>query len=105
MAGKFITIAAKGGGKFRAYVATPPGGKGPGLLLLQEIFGINAHVRHLADRYAEEGYLCVAPDLFWRMKPGVDLGSTNIASSRPSTTISASTSISRSRTSRRLCAR
>ena len=74
MAGKFITIAAKGGGKFRAYVATPPGGKGPGLLLLQEIFGINAHVRELADRYAEEGYLCVAPDLFWRMKPGVDLG-------------------------------
>src|SRR5262245_58126530 len=75
MAGKNITIKAPGGGKFRAYLALPEArGKAPGVLLLQEIFGVNAHIRDLADRYAEEGYICLAPDLFWRMKPGVDLG-------------------------------
>ena len=75
MAGKYVTIKAPGGGKFRAYLALPrTSGKAPGVLLLQEIFGVNAHVRLLADRYAEEGYVCLAPDLFWRLKPGIDLG-------------------------------
>ena len=74
MAGKMVKIKATGGGNFNAYLAVPPAGKGPGLILLQEIFGINKHIRFLADRYAEEGYTVIAPDLFWRMQPGVELG-------------------------------
>jgi len=44
------------------------------LLLLQEIFGINASIRGVADYYAEEGYVVLAPDLFWRIEPGIELG-------------------------------
>lgn len=76
MAGKFIDIAAHDGGKFRGYLALPRGGKGPGIVLCQEIFGINAYVREVADYYAEEGYVVLAPDLFWRMEKDVDLGYT-----------------------------
>lgn len=56
-----------------AYVARPAAGEGPLLVVLQEIFGINAHVRALCDLYAAEGYVAVAPDLFWRQAPGVDI--------------------------------
>jgi carboxymethylenebutenolidase len=76
MAGKFIQIAAHDGGTFRGYLALPRGGKGPGIVLCQEIFGINAYVREVADYYAEEGYVVLAPDLFWRMEKDVDLGYT-----------------------------
>ena len=75
MAGKYIDItAADGSGQFKGYLATPESGSGPGILLLQEIFGINWHIRDVADYYAEEGYTVLAPDLFWRMEPGVELG-------------------------------
>ncbi len=72
--GKAISIAARDGGSFRAYLARPAHGSGPGLVLLQEIFGVTADLRALADRYAEEGYVTVVPDLFWRLEPGVELG-------------------------------
>jgi carboxymethylenebutenolidase len=75
--GSYITIAATdGSGAFRAYLAVPKSGTGPGIVLAQEIFGINAYVREMADYYAEEGYVVLAPDLFWRQQPGVDLGYT-----------------------------
>ena len=74
MSGKYIDIAAEDGGSFKAYVAEPAKGSGPGILLLQEIFGINHYIREVADQYAEEGYVVVAPDLFWRMEPGIELG-------------------------------
>lgn len=76
MAGTYITIDAPGGGQFRAYLAVPTGGKdkAPGILLCQEIFGVNAYVRETADYYAEEGYVVLAPDLFWRIEPNVDMG-------------------------------
>lgn len=74
MSGRYIDIDAKDGGSFKAYVAEPAQGSGPGILLLQEIFGINDYMREVADQYAEEGYVVVAPDLFWRMEPGVELG-------------------------------
>ncbi len=74
MNGTTIAIATTGGGTFSGYLATPESGSGPGLILLQEIFGVNQHIRELADHYAEEGYLVLAPDLFWRMKPGIELG-------------------------------
>ncbi|MDY0885012.1 dienelactone hydrolase family protein [Dongia soli] len=76
MAGKFIQIAAHDGGTFRGYLALPRDGKGPAIVLCQEIFGINAYVREVADYYAEEGYVVLAPDLFWRMEKDVDLGYT-----------------------------
>ena len=62
--GRYIDIEAGDGGSFKAYVAEPAQGSGPGILLLQEIFGINPYIREMADFYAEEGYVVVAPDLF-----------------------------------------
>ncbi len=74
MAGKWIDIKAADGGTFRGYLAVPASGKGPGIVLCQEIFGINAYIREVADYYAEEGYVVLAPDLFWRLEKNVDLG-------------------------------
>jgi carboxymethylenebutenolidase len=76
MAGQYITVKAKEGGSFKAYLALPEKGSGPGIVLLQEIFGINAYIRGVADHYAEEGYVVLAPDLFWRIEPGIELGFT-----------------------------
>ena len=77
MAGQWIEVsAAEGSGKFRAYLAVPAAGKGPGIVLAQEIFGINDTMREVADYYAEEGYVVLAPDLFWRQEPGIELGYT-----------------------------
>ena len=64
--GEFIDVTAKDGGRFRAYLALPPAGKGPGLVVGQEIFGVNNTMRRVADGYAEEGYVVLVPDLFWR---------------------------------------
>ena len=73
--GEFVTIAASdGSGSFQSYVARPAGGSGPGIVLIQEIFGVNGYVRRTADTLAEEGYVVYAPDLFWRIEPGIDLG-------------------------------
>ena len=74
MAGSFIEVAARDGGRFSAYLARPAQGSGPGLVLLQEIFGINDYLKQTADRYAEEGYVVLVPDLFWRMQPNIVLG-------------------------------
>jgi carboxymethylenebutenolidase len=76
MAGQWIDINTAQGGKFRGYLAVPVSGKGPGIVLCQEIFGINAYIREVADYYAEEGYVVLAPDLFWRLEKDVDLGYT-----------------------------
>jgi carboxymethylenebutenolidase len=76
MGGQWIDIKAADGGTFKGYVAIPASGSGPGILLLQEIFGVNASMRSVADYYAEEGYVVLAPDLFWRMEPGIELGYT-----------------------------
>ena len=75
MAGQFIEIeATDGSGSFRGYLALPGSGSGPGLVIAQEIFGINQTMRDVADYYAEEGYVALVPDLFWRQQPGVELG-------------------------------
>jgi len=72
MAGKDITITSPDG-KFGAYIATPAAGTGPGVVVIQEIFGVNGFVRQVADGYAARGYLALAPDLFWRLEPNVQL--------------------------------
>ena len=76
MTGTYVTVAAGDGGEFKAYVSTPETGSGPGIVLLQEIFGVNRSMRDVADYYAEEGYVVIAPDLFWRIEPGIELGYT-----------------------------
>lgn len=73
MSGSTVTLATASGQSFTARLATPEKAGGPGIVILQEIFGINAFVREAADRYAALGYTVIAPDLFWRQEPGVQL--------------------------------
>jgi carboxymethylenebutenolidase len=68
------TALATAGGTMDAYLALPPAGSGPGLLLLQEIFGVNEHIRTVADQYALAGFVVLAPDVFWRSAPRIELG-------------------------------
>ena len=72
--GTFIDLTAADGFVFPAYVAPPAGAPRGAVVVLQEIFGVNAHVRAVADGYAAAGYLAVAPSTFHRVKPGVELG-------------------------------
>ena len=74
--GTFIDLMAADGFSFPAYVAQPAGKPKAGIVVLQEIFGVNSHIRSVVDSYAAEGYLAVAPATFHRVKPGVDLGYT-----------------------------
>ena len=60
-------------GTFNAYLAMPASGSGPGLVVIQEIFGVNQVMRELCDGYAAQGYIAVCPDLFWRIEPDVQL--------------------------------
>ncbi|MET1080169.1 MAG: dienelactone hydrolase family protein [Pseudomonas sp.] len=60
-------------GRFGAYLALPHTGKGPGIVLLQEIFGVNAHIRSVAEQYAADGYVVLVPDLFWRSGARIEL--------------------------------
>ena len=74
--GSFTNLAAVDGTSFAAYVATPAGKPKGAVVVLQEIFGVNEHIRAVTDGYASEGYLAIAPATFHRAKPGVDLGYT-----------------------------
>jgi len=65
-------IDLDGGGS--AFLALPPAGSGPGLLLFQEIFGVNGHIQAVAQQYATDGFVVLAPDLFWRQASRVSLG-------------------------------
>ena len=58
---------------FDAYVARPADTPRAAILVIQEIFGVNAGIRRKCDKLAEDGYLAIAPDLFWRLEPGVEL--------------------------------
>jgi carboxymethylenebutenolidase len=57
-----------------AYVALPESGQGPGVLVLMEIFGVGSYIRRAAERLAELGYVALAPDLYRRIEPGLELG-------------------------------
>lgn len=72
--GETVTLTANDGHSFDAYVARPADQPKAGLVVVQEIFGVNRHIRGLADGFAKEGYLAVAPALFDRVKRGVELG-------------------------------
>ncbi|WP_437723030.1 dienelactone hydrolase family protein [Sorangium sp. So ce861] len=64
-------------GSFDCYVARPRAAIAPVIVVIQEIFGVNAGIRSIADAYAEKGYIAVCPDLFWRTQPGVDMSESN----------------------------
>ena len=72
--GQFIDLTAKDGFSFPAYVAEPVGTPKGGIVVIQEIFGVNSHIRAVADGYAAAGYLAIAPATFERVRRGVDLG-------------------------------
>ena len=72
--GSFVQLAAADGFQCPAYVAQPAGPARGGLVVLQEIFGVNSHIRAVADGYAADGYLAVAPATFHRVQADVDLG-------------------------------
>ena len=72
MSGKDIIVQGPDG-KFGAYLASPASGHGPGVVVIQEIFGVNAVVRQICDYHAARGRFALAPDLFWRLEPGVQL--------------------------------
>jgi carboxymethylenebutenolidase len=63
----------EGDGAFDAYVAEPDGSPRAAIVVIQEIFGVNEGIRLKCDHWAERGYLALAPDLFWRLQPGVEL--------------------------------
>ena len=69
---KQISISGKDGA-FAGYLASPASGRGPGIVVIQEIFGVNAVMREVADGLAAHGYFALVPDLFWRLEPGVQL--------------------------------
>jgi carboxymethylenebutenolidase len=73
MSSESLTVTTADG-DFRAYVAVPQGaGPFPAVVVIQEIFGVNRFVRAVADQLAKDGFLAVAPDLFWRIEPGIDI--------------------------------
>ena len=72
--GQFTDLRSSDGNTFPAYIAQPGGKARGGIVVIQEIFGVNSHIRSVADGYAKEGYLAVAPSTFHRVKPGVELG-------------------------------
>jgi carboxymethylenebutenolidase len=73
-----ITIGGRDGA-FGAYIAQPKVLPAPAVVILHEVFGVNSDIRKTCDELAEQGFIAVAPDLFWRQEPGVDLTVTDEA--------------------------
>ncbi len=73
MSGIDIGLTAADGGSFMAYLSKPDPGTGPGIVVLQEIFGVNHVMRDIADILALQGYFAIVPDLFWRQEPGIQI--------------------------------
>src|ERR1700749_3455071 len=72
--GEFTTIMARDGHEFSAYLAAPTGKPRGAVVVLQEIFGVNSHIRSVTDSFAAEGYTAIAPSLFDRIRRGIQLG-------------------------------
>jgi carboxymethylenebutenolidase len=76
MTSQWISIHTSGNAEsteYSGYLALPPTGSGPGIVLIQEIWGVNHHIRTVADQFALAGYVVLAPDVFWRIAPRIDL--------------------------------
>ncbi|MGD1071796.1 MAG: dienelactone hydrolase family protein [Bryobacteraceae bacterium] len=75
---EYVTLSvAADGTSMRAYVARPSGIPKAGLIVFQEAFGVNPHIRDVAERFAREGYLAIAPEMFHRTAPGLEAGYTD----------------------------
>lgn len=74
--GNHITLTSEDGFEFAAYTAEPEGKARGGVVVIQEIFGVNSHIREMVDRYAANGYLAIAPAVFDRVERNVELGYT-----------------------------
>lgn len=74
MNSQWIKVKATGGGEYEAYLSLPPSGSGPGLVLFEEIFGVNRHIRAVCDQYAMDGFVVLAPDVFWRTNAREEFG-------------------------------
>ena len=72
--GEMVRLHAKDGHTLDAYAVQPGVPVTAGLVIVQEIFGVNAHIREVAERYADDGFVTIAPAIFDRIEPGVDLG-------------------------------
>ncbi len=72
--GNSLKLTASDGHEFSAYLARPEGTPRGALVVVQEIFGVNGHIRGVADGFAQDGYLTIAPALFDRVRPGIELG-------------------------------
>lgn len=73
MSGQEITIKANDGGEFMGYLSLPEGGRGPGVVVIQEIFGVNEVMRDITNDMAAQGFVALCPDLFWRQEPGIQI--------------------------------
>ncbi|MGH9680856.1 MAG: dienelactone hydrolase family protein [Candidatus Acidiferrales bacterium] len=79
-----VTLKAGDGTSLDAYMAMPAeGGKLPGLLVFQEAFGVNAHIRDVTERYARQGYVAIAPELYHRTAPGFECAYTDFSACMP----------------------
>jgi carboxymethylenebutenolidase len=72
--GEFTTLMARDGHEFQAYLTAPPGRPRGAVVVIQEIFGVNRHIRAVTDGFAAEGYTAIAPALFDRIRRGIELG-------------------------------
>jgi carboxymethylenebutenolidase len=74
--GQFTTLMARDGHEFQAWLAAAPGRTRGAVLVIQEIFGVNSHIRKVTDGFAAEGYTAIAPSLFDRVRRGIELSYT-----------------------------
>jgi carboxymethylenebutenolidase len=80
---EYVNLAVGDGSSMRAYVASPEGKPRAALLVFQEAFGVNGHIRDVTERFAREGYLSISPELFHRTAPGLEAGYTNFGEVMP----------------------
>jgi carboxymethylenebutenolidase len=80
---EYVNLSVSDGTSMRAYVAHPESKPRAGLLVFQEAFGVNAHIRDVTERFARQGYLAISPELFHRTGPGLEAGYTNFAEVMP----------------------
>ena len=83
MAGEWIELQVSDGTAMRAYVSRPESGTHPGLIVLQEAFGANGHIRDVTERFSKQGFCAIAPELFHRTAPGQEFGYDNFEAVRP----------------------
>jgi carboxymethylenebutenolidase len=80
--GSTLTLTASDGQSIEAYVAEPNGTPKAGIVVIQEIFGVNDHMKHVTDNFAAEGYAAICPSFFDRVEPGAVLSYTDFGRGR-----------------------